>query len=119
VPGKLIAKLATRFPAAFVADRRQPHKPLKIGIDADLIAAGHLTRREVKSALRCYTSRRMYHVAVAAGGSRFDLDGAPAVRRRHRRPHGPVCSSPAWQPRQQQPPRDARLRRHPARPHVM
>jgi ProP effector len=75
VPRKLIAMLATRFPAAFVADRRQPHKPLKIGVDADLIASRILTPGEVKSALRCYTNRRMYHVATASGGLRFDLDG--------------------------------------------
>jgi len=78
VPRKLIAMLVTRFPALFVADRRQLHKPLKIGIDADLIAAGILTRREARSALRCYTNRRMYYVATVAGGRRFDLDGSPA-----------------------------------------
>ena len=78
VPRRLIARLACFFPAAFVADRRQPHKPLKIGIDADLIAAGMLTPREASSALRCYTSRRMYYVATVAGGVRFDLDGKVA-----------------------------------------
>jgi hypothetical protein len=43
----------------------------KIGIDADLIATGILTPFEVESALHCYTGRRMYLVATAAGGCRF------------------------------------------------
>jgi sRNA-binding protein len=40
-----------------------------------LIATGILSRREVRAALRYYTSRRMYLAAVAAGGARIDLNG--------------------------------------------
>jgi sRNA-binding protein len=74
----LVSALADLFRRAFVAERWQPHKPLKIGIDADLIASGILTPSEVDSALSSYPSRRMYPVPTAAGGFRFDLDGNPA-----------------------------------------
>jgi sRNA-binding protein len=41
-----IAALAALFPATFVADSWQRHKPLKLGIHLDLIARGVLVRRE-------------------------------------------------------------------------
>jgi sRNA-binding protein len=74
----LVSALADLFPRAFVVERWRPHRPLKIGIDADLIATGIMTPAEVRPALRCYTSRRMYLVATAAAGFRYDLDGQPA-----------------------------------------
>jgi sRNA-binding protein len=37
-----------------------------------------MTLAEVRSALHCYASRRMYLAATVAGGLRFDLDGQPA-----------------------------------------
>jgi ProQ/FINO family len=43
-----------------------------------LSQTGILTPREVGSALHHYVARRMYLVATAAGGDRFDLDGNPA-----------------------------------------
>jgi ProP effector len=73
-----IAALADLFPKTFTAERWKPHKPLKIGIHTDLIAAGILTPREVRNALAAYTKHRMYLAAVAAGGFRFDLNGNPA-----------------------------------------
>lgn len=38
-PATLISALVAHFPAAFVAGRWREHKPLKIGIAADLIAS--------------------------------------------------------------------------------
>jgi hypothetical protein len=73
-----ITALAELFPRAFTTERWRPHKPLKVGVHADLIATGALTPREVRAALRVYTKRRMYLAAVAAGGFRHDLDGNPA-----------------------------------------
>jgi hypothetical protein len=52
-PTGLVSTLADLFPKTFVAERWQPHSPLKIGIDADLIATGLLMPREVESALGC------------------------------------------------------------------
>jgi sRNA-binding protein len=72
---RTIATLADLFPAAFVADKRAPHRPLKVGIHADLIATGLVTPREVRNAPVIYDGRRMYQAALAAGGPRFDLDG--------------------------------------------
>jgi sRNA-binding protein len=72
----LISDLARRFPATFTAEPWLPHRPLKIGVRHDLLAAG-FTPAEVKAALRCYVTRRMYLAAVAAGGPRFDLAGNP------------------------------------------
>jgi sRNA-binding protein len=77
-PSTFISALADLFPKTFIAERWDPHRPLKIGIDADLIATGILTPREVGSALHHYVTRRMYLVATAAGGPRFDLNGKEA-----------------------------------------
>jgi ProP effector len=74
----VILTLVKLFPLAFTAGRWKPHKPLKIGIHVDLIAAGVLSRHEVRAALRSYTTRRMYLAAVAAGGARVDLNGNSA-----------------------------------------
>jgi sRNA-binding protein len=73
----VIAALADLYPAAFVRERWQSHKPLKAGIHHDLIAAGIVTAAEVSPAMRWYCGRRTYQVALAAGGPRYDLDGVP------------------------------------------
>jgi sRNA-binding protein len=72
----VLATLAELFPACFVARHYEPHRPLKIGIRQDL--GGILTEAEVNAALFRYCSRLMYQRALAAGGPRFDLDGAVA-----------------------------------------
>ncbi len=69
----MIASLAELFPNT--ADRWAPHRPLKIGIDRDLVALGILTEPECSQVLRRYVGRLMYQRALAAGGPRFDLDG--------------------------------------------
>jgi len=65
---RTIAVIAELFPAAFVADKWAPHRPLKIGIHADLAATGLVTRRECTIALTAYTGRLQYQRALAAGG---------------------------------------------------
>jgi ProP effector len=72
-----LAALADLFPELFAAEGWQPHKPLKIGISNDLVERGVLLPVECK-ALRYYTMRRQYQVALASGGPRYDLDGNPA-----------------------------------------
>jgi len=72
-----IAALADLFPAGFLYERWQPHRPLKIGIDQDLIATGVLTKQEVRAVLWVYTRHYQYFVAIARGGPRFDLNGQP------------------------------------------
>jgi ProP effector len=76
-PQELIAALAGLFPAVFVAEQWKPHRPLKRGVHNDLIERGVLLARECR-VLRLYVSRRMYQVALAAGGARYGLDGQPA-----------------------------------------
>jgi ProP effector len=70
-----IAALVDLFPAAFSNERWQPHKPLKIGVDRDLVSSGVLTEPEVHTVLWEYTRRYQYFVAIARGGPRFDLNG--------------------------------------------
>jgi sRNA-binding protein len=67
--------LAELFPAAFVADRRQPHRPLAIGIHHALIDRGVLTPHECRGVFRCYILRPAYQRALAAGGPRYGLSG--------------------------------------------
>jgi hypothetical protein len=55
-PASLAATLAGLFPALLVADPWRPHRALKVGIHADLVATGvpHVppSRRRWRSALR-------------------------------------------------------------------
>jgi sRNA-binding protein len=74
----MLAVLAEWFPRAFVAERYLPHRPLKIGIHADLaIRCPALTDLERGAVLRFYTSRVMYLHSLTAGAARIDLDGVP------------------------------------------
>jgi ProP effector len=71
--------LAERFPQTFVLEVHQPHRPLKVGIAADLVArCAELDRRELGAVLSAYTQRIMYRKAMVAGAARVDLDGNPA-----------------------------------------
>src|SRR5712672_3211197 len=74
-----IELLAELFPQTFIAEKWQQHKPLKIGIDSDLVERGVLTAAECARVLGRYCcGRRAYQVALAGGGPRFDLDGQPS-----------------------------------------
>ncbi|HEY7296537.1 MAG TPA: ProQ/FinO family protein [Xanthobacteraceae bacterium] len=72
-----IKLLCDRFPQTF--SRRGP-RPLKIGIYADVLAAlgEAIEPRDLKSALRAYTSNAGYLRALSAGASRVGLDGSQA-----------------------------------------
>jgi sRNA-binding protein len=72
-----ITVLAELFPATFIAEQWQPHRPLKVGIHQDLVDRGVLLPGECRSVFRGYCSRLMYQRAIAAGGARHDLDGNP------------------------------------------
>jgi sRNA-binding protein len=73
-PENTIAALTARFTSTFVAGPVQSHRPLKIGIGNDLVAAG-FPAREANAALKSYTSRPAYQRVVATGGYRVDLEG--------------------------------------------
>jgi ProP effector len=77
--GAAINLLCDRFPQAFTG-RGQPRRPLKVGIHANLVTElGAAVRpRDLKSALRAYTSKPSYLRTLVAGAARVALDGSPA-----------------------------------------
>jgi sRNA-binding protein len=72
-----IAALAELFPACFVANRWEPHRPLARGIHRDLVDRGILQPEECRLVLGLYVARPMYQRALAAGGPRVNLVGNP------------------------------------------
>ena len=75
----VISLLAAKFPKCFaVPDTRR--RPLKVGIDADLLAAldGTIRRTELIRALATYCSSDGYLERVLTGAGRVDLEGKPA-----------------------------------------
>jgi sRNA-binding protein len=75
----VITALAARFPECFaVPDTRR--RPLKVGIDADILAAlsGTIRRTELIRALGMYCSSDGYLEHVLTGARRVDLEGKPA-----------------------------------------
>jgi ProP effector len=75
----VITALAAKFPKCFaVPDTRR--RPLKVGIDADLLAAlsGTIRRTELIRALAMYCSSDGYLEGVLTGAWRVDLEGKPA-----------------------------------------
>jgi sRNA-binding protein len=70
-----IGLLAERFPALFVRERWQPHRPLKVGISDDIVALDLMPVEEVRLALWMYVRRTMYRRALATAGARYGLDG--------------------------------------------
>jgi ProP effector len=71
-----LARLTEAFPQAFVLERNRPHRPLKVGIAADIPARCPAVERRVLSvALRVYARRVMYLRSLVAGAARVDLDG--------------------------------------------
>jgi ProP effector len=68
--------LAEAFPQTFVLEQYQPHRPLKVGIAADIPArCPELDRRKLGAVLSAYTQRVMYLEGMVAGAARIDLDG--------------------------------------------
>src|SRR6478736_8218713 len=74
-----LARRTEAFPQAFVLEKYRPHRPLKVGIAADIPARCPAVERRVLSvALRVYARRVMYLRSLVAGAARVDLDGTPA-----------------------------------------
>ena len=74
-----LAHLAEVFPQTFVLEKHRPHRPLKVGIAADISARCPAVERHVLGAvLSVYARRVMYLQSLAAGAARVDLDGNPA-----------------------------------------
>ena len=73
-----LTRLAEWFPQTFVLEKHLPHRPLKVGIAADILArCPVLTRRELGPVLGVYAKRVMYLQSLVAGAIRIDLDGNP------------------------------------------
>ncbi|MEN0579236.1 ProP effector [Phytobacter palmae] len=76
---EVIAFLSERFPHCFSAEGEA--RPLKIGIFQDLVARVegemNLSKTQLRSALRLYTSSWRYLYGIKAGAARVDLDGNP------------------------------------------
>lgn len=74
---EVIAFLAERFPHCFSAEGEA--RPLKIGIFQDLVdrvqGEMNLSKTQLRSALRLYTSSWRYLYGIKAGATRVDLDG--------------------------------------------
>ncbi|CCG87478.1 RNA chaperone ProQ [Erwinia piriflorinigrans] len=74
---EVIAFLAERFPQCFSAEGEA--RPLKIGIFQDLVervqGETSLSKTQLRSALRLYTSSWRYLYGIKAGAARVDLDG--------------------------------------------
>ena len=74
-----LAHLAEAFPQTFVLEKYRPHRPLKVGIAAEIPARCRELERGVLSvALSIYARRVMYLQSLVAGAARIDLDGNPA-----------------------------------------
>jgi sRNA-binding protein len=74
-----LARLTEAFPQTFVLEKYRPHRPLKIGIAADIPArCPELERGVLSVALSVYTRRVMYLQSLVAGAARIDLDGKAA-----------------------------------------
>ena len=76
---EVIAFLAERFPQCFSAEGEA--RPLKVGIFQDLVerveGEMNLSKTQLRSALRLYTSSWRYLYGIKAGAVRVDLDGNP------------------------------------------
>jgi ProP effector len=74
-----LARLAEAFPQTFVLEKHRPHRPLKVGIAADISARCPAVGRRVLSVvLSVYARRVMYLQSLVAGAARIDLDGKAA-----------------------------------------
>ncbi|WP_192456657.1 RNA chaperone ProQ [Musicola keenii] len=76
---EVIAFLAERFPLCFTTEGEA--RPLKIGIFQDLVArvpdTENVSKTQLRSALRLYTSSWRYLYGIKLGVQRVDLDGNP------------------------------------------
>lgn len=74
---EVIAYLAKQFPLCFIAEGEA--KPLKIGIFQDLVkrldSETCISKTQLRSALRLYTTSWRYLYGIKVGAERVDLDG--------------------------------------------
>ncbi|EKT56278.1 RNA chaperone ProQ [Providencia sneebia] len=74
---EVIAFLAERFPRCFIAEGEA--RPLKVGIFQDIVERlteeDGISKTQLRSALRMYTSSWRYLYGVKEGAKRVDLDG--------------------------------------------
>src|SRR6478609_7923914 len=74
-----LTRLVEAFPQTFVAEKHLPHRPLKVGIAADIGArCPDLKRGTLAVTLAAYARRIGYLESVVAGAVRVDLDGNAA-----------------------------------------
>ena len=71
---RLIKMLEDRYPKAF--DWNQP-KPLKVGIDKDMVLDDDFNASKQKRALAAYTRSDRYKKCLLSGQPRIDLEGQP------------------------------------------
>lgn len=76
---EVIAYLAEHFPLCFSTEGEA--RPLKIGIFQDLVTrvpeSDNISKTQLRSALRLYTSSWRYLYGIKLGAQRVDLDGNP------------------------------------------
>ena len=77
--GDIIEVLADLWPAAFAVEPRR-RRPLKVGIDADILATadGAILQTELTIGLNSYVTAKGYLRAVREGDPRIGLDGEAA-----------------------------------------
>ena len=70
-----ITLISEQYPAVF---NRNNVRPLKIGIQDDIVADGKLSQGKIKRALASYVRSPLYYKALQTGADRIGLDGEPA-----------------------------------------
>ena len=70
-----IATISEHYPEVF---NRNSVRPLKIGIQEDIVADGKLSQGKIKRALASYVRSPLYYKALKVGADRIDLKGEAA-----------------------------------------
>jgi sRNA-binding protein len=86
---EILAELGRRFPRLFAMEAWEDHRPLALGMDAQLREqCPDIPKEDRLLALRILVGRRQYQVALSTSGAvRFNLDGSEqgAVSAEHAR----------------------------------
>ncbi|NLQ18091.1 hypothetical protein HGG82_10715 [Marinomonas sp. M1K-6] len=111
---RLIKMLEDRYPKAF--DWNQP-KPLKVGIDKDMVLDDDFNASKQKRALAAYTRSDRYKKCLLSGQSRIDLEGV-AVNNEPALPDSmmPVKAKKATVDRPDRAPKDRQTKERAAQP---
>jgi hypothetical protein len=72
---RLRDQLAAAFPACFVGGKGKAKRPLKIGIERDILQRLNVDPRTLSLALHDYTGGQSYLAACVQGAARVGLDG--------------------------------------------